>query len=321
MRFTYELKQNPDARMVHRGSFYTLIMKINTFTLIMGTLWLASGTIVANANLPGGFVIQTHRCGGALGPENTFESCQFSWQLGTIPEVDVRTTADGVLLAFHDKDFSRVVKNLPVAFTGKGIGDFTYADLQQLDVGAYKGEYFEGQRIPSLESIFEEMRLHPRYRLYLDIKEVELDTLAAIVSAYGLDSRVILSSTDYDLIQKWSQLLPLSHTLYWMGGLEPELRKRIDALEKEDFKGITQLQIHVRKMEDPSSADAFYPSPSFLWELGKKLGAHGIVFQALPWMPDSIIYEALMDLGVESFATDYPQRTIHAVSHYYETHN
>ena len=45
----------------------------------------------------------------------------------------------------------------------------------------------------------------------------------------------------------------------------------------------------------------------FLREVARELKPRGILFQALPWgAKDPAIYRQLLDLGVESFATDYP---------------
>jgi glycerophosphoryl diester phosphodiesterase len=52
------------------------------------------------------FIIQSHRGAGELAPENTIEAFELGWKLGTYPEADVRTTKDGVIVAFHDNDFS-----------------------------------------------------------------------------------------------------------------------------------------------------------------------------------------------------------------------
>src|SRR4030095_13901082 len=64
------------------------------------------------------FIIQSHRGAGELAPENTIEAFELGWKLGTYPESDVRTTKDGVIVAFHDNDFSRVVKNISPAMAG-----------------------------------------------------------------------------------------------------------------------------------------------------------------------------------------------------------
>ena len=63
-------------------------------------------------------LVQSHRGGGAITPENTIESFIASWALGVVPEADLRTTRDRVIVAFHDPTFARVVNDL-IESTGK----------------------------------------------------------------------------------------------------------------------------------------------------------------------------------------------------------
>ena len=98
-----------------------------------------------------------------------------------------------------------------------------------------------------------------------------------------------------------------------MGGTEEQLEARLRKLEETSFKGITQLQIHVR-----TTADGITPSEKFLVATGGKLRDRGILFQVLPWeSKDPRLFHRLMDLGVASFATDYPDVLMSAVREYY----
>jgi len=56
------------------------------------------------------------------------------------------------------------------------------------------------------------------------------------------------------------------------------------------------------------------PSITFLESVRDELKERGIVFQVLPWEnADPAVYTRLLELGAESFATDYPEVTIDAV--------
>lgn len=277
---------------------------------------LALGLACAPASGPR-FVIQSHRGAGTLAPENTLDAFELAWQLGTVPEADVRTTKDRVIVAFHDKTFKRLVKDATPEQAGQGVHDLVWDDLSKLDVGAYKGEAFAGQRIPRMSDVFAIMRGRPGRWLYLDIKDVTLERLAELVRQYGVQRQVILASTHYPLICTWRELLADGRTLLWMGGSESELAERLNELREADFKGITQLQIHV-KVGDLKAADPFTPSSAFLRSVGIELGRYGIVFQTLPWdTPEPAVYHRLMDLGVQSFATDAPRVTLEAVRTYH----
>ncbi len=264
-------------------------------------------------------VIQCHRGAGNMAPENTLESYRLAWSLGTIPEADVRSTRDGVLVAFHDSDFSRLVKDCPADIRKLGVRDMDWAGIRQFDVGSCKGRRFAGQRIPRIDDVFKEMRGHAERRLYLDVKDIALETLARMARSRGVTAQLILASSNYGHIREWKRLLPDSSTLLWMGDTEEKLRARIQALREADFEAVTQLQVHVHpKGSDLSADEPFALSTRFLRELAAELKPRGIVYQALPWqICDEKAYTRLMDLGVESFATDCPEVTVDAMHSYH----
>src|SRR5689334_257856 len=164
------------------------------------------------------FIIQAHRGAGELAPENTLEAFQLGWKLGCVPESDLRTTKDGVIVAFHDESFSRVVKGGDPAMATLGVKDVTLEQLSRLDIGAWKGETFVGRPVCQMRDVFALMRGRPEHGLYLDIKNVDLTQLAELVCAYHVEKQVILASTDYRIIRQWKALVRQSETLLWMGG-------------------------------------------------------------------------------------------------------
>jgi len=283
-------------------------------------------TAGATAVAAGGFVVQSHRGAGALSTDNTREAFELGWSLGTIPEADVRTTRDGVLVAFHDDTFARVVavaSDDPV-LAAKRVADVTWAELAGFDVGSWRGVEFAGQRVPRLDAIFALMRGRPERRLYLDVKDVALEALSAAVDAAGVGGQVILASWDYAVLKKWAALRPGDgRTLYWMGTWgnpdEEPLRARFREMRAENFRGVTQVQVHaglrlplaeIRR----ERADPFTPSDAFFREVAAELRERGVLFQSLPWGgADEDVYWKLLDLGVESFATDHPDVTLAAL--------
>ena len=265
------------------------------------------------------FIIQSHRGAGELAPENTIESFELGWKLGTYPESDVRTTKDGVIVAFHDANFARVVKDASEELKKKGVRDLTWGEVVKLDVGAFRGEQFKGQKVIRLEQVFERMTGHPDRHLYLDIKEVDFEKLASQVKKHKVEAQVVLASTKYDQIRKWKQLVPQSDTLLWMGGTEEQLRKRFDELAAANFADVTQLQVHVRLKPDAKlhEPDPFTLDDEFLIQVGNDLRSRKILYQTLPWgAADPLVYRKLLDLGVMSFATDHPEVTREAVRRY-----
>lgn len=267
------------------------------------------------------FVIQSHRGAGELAPENTIEAFELGWKLGTYPEADVRTTKDGVIVAFHDNDFSRVVKNIPAEMAKKGVADVTLEELSKLDVGSWMGDQFKGRRVSKISDVFELMKGRPERHLYLDIKNVDLAQLAAEVKKAGVERQVVLAAPKIETIRQWKSLLPDSETLLWMSGTENAKRARIEELRKSDFAGVTQIQIHVRlpgDAKDVAPGEPFSPSRAFLSEVSSELAKRGILFQTLPYgAKDPAIYSQLLDAGLASFATDHPEVTLKVVRDYY----
>jgi glycerophosphoryl diester phosphodiesterase len=90
--------------------------------------------------------IVAHRGGGALAPENTLGAIRLGASLGFKGvEFDVRLAGDATLVLSHDDALSR---------TTNGSGEISrtpYADLASLDAGAWKGERWRGERIPTFE--------------------------------------------------------------------------------------------------------------------------------------------------------------------------
>lgn len=288
-------------------------------------------------------IVQSHRGAGVLAEENTVHAFELGWSLGTYAESDLRTTRDGVIVTFHDDNFSRVVKGVTPELAKQGVKDLTYAELMKLDVGAWKGDQFVGRRISKLSDAFAAMNGHPERHLYLDIKNVDFAQLAAEVHAAHVESQVVLATPKPEQIRAWKPLVPLSDTLLWMRGGDRVLGAKIAALRKTNFAGITQLQIHVfpnRSLPEAmeiagttaaklgisvpaaqASGDPFTPSSAFIADLGRELRAHHILFQVLPYTDDPGVYAPLLDLGVMSFATDHPDVTMREIKAYYARHH
>ena len=92
--------------------------------------WTIRGRIA-----PEQVMIQSHRGAGTLAPENTAEAFEVAWSVGTTPEADLRMTRDGVIVAFHDDTFARVLKSEDPALKKKGVADLTWEEVAALDVG------------------------------------------------------------------------------------------------------------------------------------------------------------------------------------------
>ncbi len=80
---------------------------------------------------------------------------QLAWEQGAdAAELDLWLSRDGKLVVFHDADTKRFAE--PV----RKIKEMTLEEIQQLDVGAFKGAKFKGVRVPTLESILATVPAH-----------------------------------------------------------------------------------------------------------------------------------------------------------------
>jgi len=120
-----------------------------------------------------------HRGGAAEWPENTMVAFSAAVGLGyRYLETDVRTTADGVLVAFHDDDLGRVADQ-------RGpIGKASYDQVRRARV--------DGAAIPTLEEV---LGAWPDVRVYVDAKDdASVAPLVAAVDRTAAHDRVCIGS-------------------------------------------------------------------------------------------------------------------------------
>src|SRR5512133_60470 len=104
-----------------------------------------------------------HRGASREAPENTLAAFDLAWQQGADGiEADFRLTADGRIVCLHDATTGRTA-NLDLV-----VADSSFAELQQLDVGSWKGTRWQGERIPTLEEVL--ARLPLGKRLFIELK-------------------------------------------------------------------------------------------------------------------------------------------------------
>ncbi|WP_246142559.1 glycerophosphodiester phosphodiesterase [Nocardioides rubriscoriae] len=145
---------------------------------------------------PGAVLALAHR-GGAYHPEiegleNTLEAFQHAVALGyRYLETDVHTTADGVLMAFHDDVLDRVCDQQgPIA-------GLTHADVRRARIGGRS-------EIPTLAALVEGL---PGARFNIDLKsDGAVHALAAFVAARGLWDDVLVGSFSRARLREFRRL-------------------------------------------------------------------------------------------------------------------
>jgi glycerophosphoryl diester phosphodiesterase len=121
-------------------------------------------------------------------------------------ELDAKLSADGQVIVFHDPTLKRLtgVEGRP--------GLRTFAELQRMDVGAWKGAAFRGARIPLLEEVFLEVdrRLLINVELtnYFTPQDSLVEAVVGLVRAQGMEARVLFSSFFRKNLARAKQLAP-----------------------------------------------------------------------------------------------------------------
>ncbi len=142
-------------------------------------------------------LVIAHAGGEGLGPENTIEAMERSLAAGADAlDVDLRMTADGVIVARHDRDVAATTD-------GKGnVDSLTWAQVQALDAAArWDGAPVAGPvRVASLEQI---LARFTDTRISLELKQTDpsmATPLCELLRRTESTARVYLSSNDDEAV-------------------------------------------------------------------------------------------------------------------------
>jgi glycerophosphoryl diester phosphodiesterase len=157
-------------------------------------------------DLPNPTVI-AHRGDKKHAPENTLASFELAADKGAdAVEFDVKLTSDGHVIVIHDPTVDRTTNG-----TGR-VSQFTLAALRSLDAGAWFSEQFRGERIPTLDEVFETVSKHIHVNVELTNYATPTDNLVSkvieLVKKHGVQDRTLFSSFLPHNLTKARVLLP-----------------------------------------------------------------------------------------------------------------
>ena len=262
-----------------------------------------------------------HRGDGKGRPDNTMEAMLYTWGKGYSPECDIRYTKDGKVVAFHDPKLK-----------GRKIGDWTWDELREEDVGSYRGEQYATCRAPLWETIFTAMEENPSRKVHIDWKDVPPEKVAEMVKAHGLEKQCWFITKDYGLIKRYKAALPEGQALHWMNlghwgridfdkpgetdKCEAHLMGLFEKTAAENFKDIDNVQLHCQVRYGADGTATFCPKPETLKRCVARLHASGVEASVFVWHEEANrpeVYLSLWELGFDSFGTDYPEALYKAV--------
>ena len=152
-------------------------------------------------------IVIAHRGDKANAPENTLAAFKLAAEKSADAiEFDVKLTADEQVIVLHDQTVDRTTNG-----TGN-VSRLPFAALRDLDAGAWFSEQFRGERIPTLDEVFETVgrRLHMNVELtnYATPGDDLVSRVVELVKKHAVQDRTIFSSFFTRNLNKARLLLP-----------------------------------------------------------------------------------------------------------------
>lgn len=148
-----------------------------------------------------------HRGASTRAPENTLAAFELAFKQGAPAiEFDVKLTADRQVVIHHDQTLDRTTD-------GSGsITKQTLAALRELDAGSKFSAEFRGEKIPTLDEVFEAVGK----KIFMNVELTNyafpfdglVDEVAKLVMKHGLEGQVMFSSFFPTNLTRARQLLP-----------------------------------------------------------------------------------------------------------------
>ena len=222
-----------------------------------------------------------HRGASGTFPENTLSAFRAAIAAGAaMCELDVQLTRDGAVVVIHDDTVDRATDG-----TGE-VAELTLEEIKRLDAGAkFKGGAIKGERIPTLDEVFEVTS--SKCGLNIELKAGGLEhQVAQIVNARNAFGDSIVSSFDWEWLKTIQQI---------------DQRIRIGLLT--DDKPV-DLMMNAVAMH----AYAINPHCDIV-TADLCTAAHQRGFKVFTWTVDSPPrMRTLIECGVDGIMTNYPER-------------
>jgi len=160
----------------------------------------AGGIWVSRLDFREATAITAHRGSSRSAPENTLSALRQAMEDGAdYAEIDVQTTRDGHVVLLHDRDFMRL------AGDPRRLEDLTLEEARAIDVGAWFGPAFAGERIPTLAEAVGLVRGRLKLNIELKYNRPDPELAAAVVEVLhqeGFIDECVITSLDYGSLQR-----------------------------------------------------------------------------------------------------------------------
>lgn len=235
--------------------------------------------------------LQAHRGVSTNAPENTMAAFRLAVEQGyDVIEFDPKCTADDVVVILHDRTLNRTGRVAGEKFGEEKveIKKKTFAELAEIDVGAWFDARFTGEHIPTLAQTLDYMKavgVEAKIdNVVQSFTPEQINAVFAIVKKHGAPGNVGLTCSDLALLRRFAECFP-SAPLHYDG---PVSEEALCALE--DFSAGHKTTVWMRL---DNKATAWNKTPPVTAEYGKMVHEHGFLLGVWILSSDAEMPEAL----------------------------
>lgn len=248
-----------------------VVLTLAIFVIISSSMGLAA---ILNNAINKNVKITAHRGSSLTAPENSISAIKNAISEGAdYVEIDVMTTKDDEVVVFHDSTLKRM------AGINNSIKDMTLSEVREIDIGSQFSEEFAGEKIPTFKEVLRASKDKIKINIELKVKKKDdplPEKVVDLLKKYEMEDQVIVSSQDYESLQKIKEVDPLINVGFILTlGIGDFTKMNVDfvsveyqMLKKDLVYGMHALgkEVHVWTINDKKRA-----------ENAMKLGADNII--------------------------------------------
>lgn len=232
-------------------------------------------------------VVIAHRGDHTRAPENTLEAIEAAIEDNAdYVEMDLRTTADGVLVLQHDSRVDRMTN-----LSGE-VSSLPWANLRQAEVWNKEHPEWGKSRVPTFEEVL--ARCHNRIHIYLDFKDADVGKTWQQITQAKMEHQVVVYINRPDQFLSWRKIAPQVPLMVSL----PDSIRTVERLE--EF-----LKIYDAEILDGDAADY---TPEMVAFIHREKRVIWVDVQG-PSEGESTWQHAL-SLGLQGLQTDQPKALI-----------
>jgi glycerophosphoryl diester phosphodiesterase len=252
-------------------------------------LWAFAAAMTASISA---VEIIAHRGASFDVPENTLASMKLAWeQKADAIETDLHLSKDGKIVISHDFDTARI------GGTTNKIVTQTWAELQQVDAGAWKNPKFAGEKLPTFGSFLATLEKGKRIFIEIKVGPEILPEMEHVIASSGKEPwQMPIIAFGFETAVAAKKRFP-RHEVSWLHSWAKdkktgEFPKIADLIAKAKSAGLDGLDLH----------QGFPVSPDFVRQV-KSAGLKLYVWT----VDDPAMAKKWADAGVDGITTNRPK--------------